>query len=194
VTVGQPNPVDLNPSKVETRAIPSNGGDSAQTSLDEILDKLAEYFQIPTPQPGSSGNSVLAQDRKANPDTLYDEMYLDWMKREAGEPMSPATPAPQMLGSADPPSPQVAPYAYAYPPMAYSPFFPSLASFKMQKAMAQAQVDAALSTMFNITTTPKPLKLKLKITIPGMSDMTQLGQITSALSANLPPGSTFGLD
>lgn len=158
--------------------------------MEELANWLGIYLQ-------PSGD-ILAQDRQQNPDSLYDEIYLDWMKRDlASQPQSgdvasnvPATggyepqPAPQpMFGY---PTMPMSPYGYM------APFFAPLAGIKMNKIMVQAQMDAALAAL-NITTTPKPYKLKLKITVPGNANATQLSQITTGISNSLPVGSTFEL-
>jgi len=150
------------------------------------MDELAQWLGISVQPSGDA----LALDRQQNPDSLYDLMYLDWAKRDLG---ATAVESDNSDGSAGPmptPQPQVAGYpyppAYAYPYV--NPLY-SLASFKMQ----QKAMDAAMMAAWNITTTPKPLKLKLKIQVPGNLDMTQLGQITAGLANSLPQGSTYEL-
>lgn len=189
----------------------NNGFPEPAPQLSE-MDQLANWLGIYL-QPS---RNILAQDRQQNPYSLYDEMYLDWMKRDLGSApgelsgsnnygsgdvavnplQNPWLAAPQPPLEVVAAAPPQQPLTYGYPAVSwpygigYSPFFPSLAGLKLQKVMAQAQVDAALAAL-NITTTPKPLKLKLKITVPGNTDMTQLGQMTAGFASSLPVGSTY---
>lgn len=142
-------------------------------------------------------------ERKMYPDSFYDEFYLDWLrKRQVGdapvalalnqpEPeettetsvvqpqMSPAGPSPQAMSSVP----------LGYNPYLVNPFMYPLAGMKVSKAMMQAQVNAAL-TALNITTTAKPVKIKLKIPIPAGSD---LAQVVSSGIAGFPSGTTYEL-
>ncbi|CAL8086718.1 unnamed protein product [Orchesella dallaii] len=143
------------------------------------------------------------------PDSLYDEFYLDWLRKRQVETIPVATPNPLessesaaaeptpalQTNNPTPSSPQMMPPPYPYPsvPLAMNPFAnPFLYPFtglKMTKAMANAQVNAALAA-WNITTTAKPVKIKLKIPVPPGGD---IAQVLASGIAGFPTGTTYEL-
>ncbi|ODM89451.1 hypothetical protein Ocin01_17229 [Orchesella cincta] len=141
------------------------------------------------------------------PDSFYDEFYLDWLRKRQIETIPVATPNPlELTESADveppqsnnppPTSPQTLPpppQPFPSMPLAMNPFAnPFLYPFtglKLTKAMANAQVNAALAA-WNITTTSKPVKIKLKIPIPPGDD---LAQVVASGIAGFPAGTTYEL-
>lgn len=147
-------------------------------------------------------------ERKMYPDSFYDEFYLDWLRKRQVEETGPPSPSeelsdstnsglsqvnagvPQQPQAMSPQSQQPFPTVpLSFNPYMVNPYLYPLAGMKVSKAMMQAQVGAALSAM-NITTTAKPVKIKLKIPIPAGSD---LAQIVSSGIAGFPSGTTYEL-
>jgi len=147
--------------------------------------------------------SFLEQEKRLYPDSLYDEFYLDWLKKRQVEEIPVATPNyaeavadgnnnPAVLPPPPAPVAPQTPPQYAMPMMSpyfANPFMYPLAGLKVSKAMAQAQVSAALAAL-NITTTQKPVKIKLKIPIPAGDD---LASIVASGIAGFPAGTTYEL-
>lgn len=183
------------------------GQPEGSTSPPKRLGKPKVPKQL-KPQDSPTTPAYWQVEKTEYPDSLYDEFYLDWLRKRQVETIPVATPNPlELYESATlettpapqnippPTSPLGLPPPMPYPsmPLAMNPFAnPFLYPFtglKLTKAMANAQVSAVLAA-WNITTTSKPVKIKLKIPIPAGDD---LAQIVASGIAGFPAGTTYEL-